>query len=192
LDRACNGRRCYRPRSLVACCSTKITCAPNPERASHVSTCSAGQPTGHHRVSALSPPLRQQHRTRAWRRPPRGPPDIPRRFKLSFAKEGRVAIIAGAIDVICCVDHGPDVCQRDAPLVHVIVDVIGNLLWLPSPTEVVADHVCFTDECLMGVRRPREADRVQLSEVCVILAVVATAVAALPTRAVPAIIGMKV
>jgi hypothetical protein len=48
------------------------------------------------------------------------------------------------------------------------VDVIGDLLWRPTPTEIVADEVRHPDEGLIVARRPSDADAAQLIEVCVI------------------------
>ena len=66
------------------------------------------------------------------------------------------------------VDHGSDVQQRNAPRVQVRVNVIGDLLWRPTPREVVADEVRLPDECLFRLGRSREADGAQLCQVCVI------------------------
>jgi hypothetical protein len=48
------------------------------------------------------------------------------------------------------------------------VDVLGNLVWRPTPPEVVADEVRHPDHGGVVVRRPSEANGAQLSEVCVI------------------------
>ena len=89
----------------------------------------------------------------------------------SCAKGRGVAVVTGAIGPVCRVNHGSDVQQRDAPLVQVVVNVVGNHLWLPTPTEVVADVVRLRDECLFRLGRPIETDGVQCGEVCVILRV---------------------
>ena len=88
---------------------------------------------------------------------------------LSFAKGRGAAHVTGAIGPVCRVNHGSDVPQRDAPLVQVIVNVVGNHLWLPTPSEVVADVVRLRDECLVRLGRPSETDGAQCVEVCVIL-----------------------
>ena len=43
------------------------------------------------------------------------------------------------------VDHRTDVSQRDAVRVQVGVDVVGDLLWGPTPPEIVADQVRHTN-----------------------------------------------
>jgi len=90
------------------------------------------------------------------------------RFMLSCAKGRGVAHIAGAIDLVRGVDHRSDIQQRHAPLVQVVVNVVGDLLWLPTPSEVVADEVRLTDERLIRIGRPSKADSAQLCEVGVI------------------------
>jgi hypothetical protein len=79
----------------------------------------------------------------------------------SRAQGGGVAHVSGAVDVVRRVDHGSDVQESDPSLVQVVVDVVGNLLRLPTPGEVVADEMCLADECMFRARRPRKADRAQ-------------------------------
>jgi hypothetical protein len=43
------------------------------------------------------------------------------------------------------------------------VDVVGNLLWRPTPPEIVADEVRHPDDGLVVARRPSEAEGAQLS-----------------------------
>ena len=69
---------------------------------------------------------------------------------------------------MCEVHHGCDVSQRGACRVQVGVDVVGNLLWRPTPPEIVTNEVRHPDEGLLVARRPSEADTAQLSEVRVI------------------------
>ena len=69
---------------------------------------------------------------------------------------------------MCDVHHGSDVSQRDACRVQIGVDVVGNLLWRPTPPEIVADEVCHPDEGLVVAWWPSNADAAQLSEVSVI------------------------
>lgn len=88
---------------------------------------------------------------------------------LSCAKGRGVTVVTGAIGPVCRVNHGSDVSQRDAPLVQVVVNVVGDHLWLPTPTEVVADVVRLRDECLFRLGWPIETDGAQCVEVCVIL-----------------------
>jgi hypothetical protein len=45
----------------------------------------------------------------------------------------------------------------NAVLVHVGVDVLGNVIWRPTPPEIVADEVRHPDEGLLVARRPSEA-----------------------------------
>ena len=85
------------------------------------------------------------------------------------AKGRRVAVITRAIDLVRGVDHRSDVSERDAPLVEVVVNVVGDHLPRPTPTQVVADQMRLTNECFFGVGRPREADCAQLCEVRVVL-----------------------
>jgi len=51
------------------------------------------------------------------------------------------------------------------------VDVVGNLLWRPIPSEVVADEVGLPDEWLFRLGRPSEADGVQFCEVCLVIGI---------------------
>ena len=88
---------------------------------------------------------------------------------LSFAKGRGGAHVTGAIDPVCRVNQRSNVSQRDAPLVQVVVNVVGDHLWLPTPTEVVADVVRLRDECLFRLWWPIETDGAQCVEVCVIL-----------------------
>jgi hypothetical protein len=69
---------------------------------------------------------------------------------------------------MCEVHHGSDVSQRSACRVQVGVDVVGYLLWRPTPPEIVADEVRHPDEGFVVARRPSEAHGAQLSEVRVI------------------------
>jgi hypothetical protein len=50
------------------------------------------------------------------------------------------------------VDHRSDIQQCHAPLVQVVVNVIRDLLRLPTPREVVTDEVCLTDKRLSFAR----------------------------------------
>jgi hypothetical protein len=81
------------------------------------------------------------------------------------AESGGVVHIAGAIDLVRGVDHRSDIQQRHAPLAQVVVNVVSDRLWLPSPGEVVADEVRLTNQCLFDSGWPRESDGAQLSEV---------------------------
>jgi hypothetical protein len=85
------------------------------------------------------------------------------------AKRRGVAHVTRAIRRVCGVDHGSDVQQRHAPRVQVGVNVVGNLLWRPAPSEVIADEVRLPDECLFRAGWPSEAHGAQLCEVCIVL-----------------------
>jgi len=65
------------------------------------------------------------------------------------------------------VDHGSDVVHADVIRVQVGVDVVGNLLWRPTPPEVVADEQRRPDKRLLVARRPSQAGAAKLIEVCV-------------------------
>jgi hypothetical protein len=56
----------------------------------------------------------------------------------------------------------------NAVRVQVAVYVLGNMVWRPTPPEIVADEVCHPDEGLLVALRPSEAEAAQLSEVRVI------------------------
>jgi hypothetical protein len=58
--------------------------------------------------------------------------------------------------------------ERNAVLVQVGVYVLGNVVWRPTPPEIVADEVRRPDEGLLVARRPSEAGGAQLIEVRVI------------------------
>ena len=90
---------------------------------------------------------------------------------LSGAKGRGVAHVAGAIGRVCRVNHGSDVPQRNAPRVQVGVDVVGNLLWRPIPSGVVADDVGLPDEGLFRLGGPSEADGAQFCEVCLVIGI---------------------
>jgi hypothetical protein len=114
-----------------------------------------------------------------------------RRARCAVRCKGRgVAHVAGAIGRVCRVNHGSDVPQRNAPRVQVGVDVVGNLLWRPVPSAVVADEVGLPDECLFrlgGQVRPTARSFARYGSSSGLAAV---AIAALLTRAAPAIMGM--
>src|ERR1700733_2076662 len=69
---------------------------------------------------------------------------------------------------MCEVHHGSDLSQRNAIRVQVGMYVLGNMVWRPTPPEIVADEVCHPDEGILVARRPSEAEAAQLSEVPVI------------------------
>jgi hypothetical protein len=56
----------------------------------------------------------------------------------------------------------------NAPAVQIGVDALGNLVWSPTPPEIVADELRHSDEGLLVALRPSEAEALQLSEVPVI------------------------
>jgi len=58
--------------------------------------------------------------------------------------------------------------ERNAILVQVGVNVLRNVVWRPTPPEIVADEVRRPDEGLLVARRPSEAGGTQLIEVSVI------------------------
>jgi len=76
--------------------------------------------------------------------------------------------LVGAIGRVCEVHHGSDLSERNAVLVQVGVYVLGNMVWRPTPPEIVADEVRRPDEGLLVALRPSEAEAAQLSEVRVI------------------------
>jgi hypothetical protein len=53
----------------------------------------------------------------------------------------------------------------NARAVQVGVDALGNLVWSPTPPEIVADELRHPDEGLLVARRLSEAEALQLSEV---------------------------
>jgi hypothetical protein len=67
------------------------------------------------------------------------------------------APLVGAIGRVCEVHHGSDLSERNAVLVQVRVDLLGNVVWRPTPPEIVADEVRRPDEGLLVARRPSEA-----------------------------------
>jgi len=69
---------------------------------------------------------------------------------------------------MCGVHHGSDLSERNAVLVQVGMDVLGNVVWRPTPPEIVADEVRHPDEGFLVSRRPSEAGAAQLIEVSVI------------------------
>jgi hypothetical protein len=71
---------------------------------------------------------------------------------------------------MCEVHHGCDLSVVNASAVQVGVDVLGNLVWRPTPPEIeiVADELGHTDDGLLVALRPSEADGLQLSEIPVI------------------------
>jgi hypothetical protein len=81
---------------------------------------------------------------------------------------GSPAPLVGAVGRVCDVDHRSDVSQRDAVRVQIGVDVVGDLLWRPTPAEIVADEVGHTDEGFVMSWRPGDSDAAQLSEVSVV------------------------
>ena len=46
--------------------------------------------------------------------------------------------------------------------------LLGNLVWRPTPAEIVADELRHPDDGLLAALRPSEAGGAQLSEVSVI------------------------
>src|ERR1700722_10154962 len=78
------------------------------------------------------------------------------------------APLVGAIGRVCEVHHGSDLSERNAIRVQVGVYVLGNMVWRPTPPDIVADEVCHPDERLLVALRPSEAEAAQLSEVRVI------------------------
>ena len=78
---------------------------------------------------------------------------------------GGPAPLVGAIDRMRDVHHGSDVVHMDVVRVQVGVDVVGNLLWRPTPPEIVTDKESRPDECPLVAVRPSEAGATQLSEV---------------------------
>lgn len=78
------------------------------------------------------------------------------------------APLVGAIGRMCEVHHGSDLSERNAILVQVGVYVLGNVVWRPTPPEIVADEPPHPDEGVVVIRRPGEPDGAQLSEVSVI------------------------
>jgi hypothetical protein len=69
---------------------------------------------------------------------------------------------------MCEIHHRCGLSEMNASLVQDRVEVLGNLIWRPTPPEFVADDVRHPDEALVVFRRPSEAEGAQLSEVCVI------------------------
>ena len=67
------------------------------------------------------------------------------------------APLVGAIYPMRGVHHGSDLSERNTILVQVGVYVLGNVVWRPTPPEIVADEVCHPDEGLLVARRPSEA-----------------------------------
>jgi len=65
------------------------------------------------------------------------------------------------------VDHGSDVVNGDVIRVQVGVDLVGNLLWRPTPPEIVADEQRRPDKRLLVAVRPSQAGGAKLTEVCV-------------------------
>src|ERR1700761_4627825 len=63
------------------------------------------------------------------------------------------------------VHQGSDVVHMDVVRVQVRVDAVGNLLWRPTPPEIVADKESHPDECLLVALRPSKAGATQLVEV---------------------------
>jgi hypothetical protein len=55
------------------------------------------------------------------------------------------------------VHHGSDLSETNAVLIQVGVDVLGNVVWRPTPPEIVADEVGHPDEGLLVAGRPSEA-----------------------------------
>src|SRR5580693_4516968 len=78
------------------------------------------------------------------------------------------APLVGAIGRVCEVHHGSDLSDCNAVRVQVGVHVLGNMVWRPTPPDIVADEVCHPDEGLLVALRPSEAEAAQLSEVRVI------------------------
>ena len=81
----------------------------------------------------------------------------------NWSAVGCPAPLVGAVGRTCDVHHRTDVAQRDAVRVQIGVDVVCDLLWRPTPPEIVADEVCHPDERLVVARRPSNADAAQLS-----------------------------
>ena len=73
-----------------------------------------------------------------------------------------------AVGPMCEVHHGCGLSEMNASRVQYGVEVLGYLVWRPTPPEFVADDVRDPDHALVVFRRPSEAEGAQLSEVCVI------------------------
>jgi hypothetical protein len=69
---------------------------------------------------------------------------------------------------VCEVHHGCDLSVVNASAVQVGVDVLGNMVWRPTPPEIVADELGHPDDGLLVALRPSEAEALELSEVAVI------------------------
>jgi hypothetical protein len=81
---------------------------------------------------------------------------------------GGPAPLVGAIHRTRDVHHGSDVVHTDAIRVQGGVDAVGDMLWRPTPPEIVTDEVSRADERVLMAVGPREARATQLIEVSVI------------------------
>jgi hypothetical protein len=69
---------------------------------------------------------------------------------------------------MCEAHHGSDLSERNVSRVQSGVDLLGNLVIRPTRNEIVTDEAPHPSEGAVMVRRPSDAGRAQLSEVCVI------------------------
>ena len=69
---------------------------------------------------------------------------------------------------MCEVHHGSDLSQVNVIRVQVGVDTLGDVVWRPTPPEIVADEVRHPDDGLLVALGPGEAEGAQLIELAVI------------------------
>ena len=66
------------------------------------------------------------------------------------------------------IHHRRDVAERDVSGVQVGVNVRGDLVWRPTPPEVVTDELPHPDQRRLVALGPRETEAAQLSQVRVV------------------------